>query len=115
MVIWKNSERPLPSGSVNKNLAAIIATALGIISCITLFKFTAWQLTALAANFLCCYLHHDTQKKHCSEYRIGGAAGAVGLISCSINNSILGRLGCCLWSFFFGHLLTLGVSYKIQR
>ena len=116
----RTQKRPLPSGSVNKNLAAIIATALGIISYITLFKFTQPLAahTALAANFFYVVIYTMILKRNTVQnIVIGGAAGAVGpLIGwAAINNSYSWQAWLLFMVIFLWtppHFWALAIKYK---
>ena len=116
----RTSSRPLPTGKVSNGLAAVTATALGILSFWILWQkaypLTAW--IALAANgFYVLFYTMYLKRRTVQNIVIGGAAGAVGpLIGYS---ALTGTLDLSSWILFMviflwtpPHFWALAIKYR---
>ena len=116
----RTQKRPLPSGSVNKSAAFVLAVVLGCLSFFLFYTFTTplAAYTALAANFFYVVIYTMILKRNTVQnIVIGGAAGAVGpLIGwAAINNSFSWQAWLLFAVIFLWtppHFWALAIKYK---
>lgn len=116
----RTRNRPLPTGRVQPYRAAVLATLLGIVSFVILYRWTTplAAYLALAANFFYVLIYTVYLKRRTVQnIVIGGAAGAVGpLIGWA---ALTGELAWPAWVLFAiiflwtpPHFWALAIKYK---